>query len=160
MLHVRLINSKTFGVKMVLLCDKTVLIYDKYSGWYVYKKGRTFYVTRKVNGKTVLLHREILGLVEGDGIYGDHINGNGLDNQLTNLRPATQQENNQNVKKCKNNTSGFKGAYLFKRTGKYMSSITHNCKQIHLGYFNTPEEAHEQYCKKGKELFGEFFNAG
>lgn len=50
---------------------------------------------RKRNGQ-IQMHREILGLVEGDGIEVDHINHNGLDNQKNNLRRATKSVNQRN----------------------------------------------------------------
>jgi hypothetical protein len=39
------------------------------------------------------MHREILGLVPGDGLQCDHINGDKLDNRRSNLRAVPQGEN-------------------------------------------------------------------
>lgn len=45
--------------------------------------------------KAVWMHREILGLKEGDGIIVDHRNSDSLDNQRENLRAVTCLENNR-----------------------------------------------------------------
>ena len=43
---------------------------------------------------------------------------------------------------------------------KWHAQIGVNGKVKHLGYFPTPELAHEAYCKGAHELHGEFMNAG
>lgn len=40
------------------------------------------------------------------------------------------------------------GVCLFKRDGNYHSYIKHNGKRIHIGYFDTPEEAHKAWQSK------------
>jgi hypothetical protein len=60
------------------------------------------YATRHLSRKTgahlgVALHREICGLVRGDGLEVDHINGDRLDNRRVNLRVVTRAENGQNI---------------------------------------------------------------
>lgn len=50
--------------------------------------------------RSAYLHREILGLAHGDGIEGDHENGDTLDNRRTNLRRATRSQNAQAIKGC------------------------------------------------------------
>lgn len=159
MIHIRLVVSKTHGVKLVLLCDKSVVSYDKHK-WYITKYGKNFYVERKNGKNNIKLHREILGLESGNVLVGDHWNGNGLDNQFSNLRICPKGDNVRNARKSSNNTSGFKGVFWDKQDKKWRSKIDYDGKTHNLGRFNTPEEAHEAYCKKGKELHGEFFNAG
>lgn len=56
------------------------------------------------------LHRDLLGLVKGDGIYVDHVNHNPLDNRRANLRPGTAWENAQN-NNGRSGTSEFRGVY-------------------------------------------------
>lgn len=41
---------------------------------------------------------------------------------------------------------------------RWLAQINVNKKKIHLGYFSTPEEAHEVYKKAALEHFGEFAN--
>jgi AP2 domain-containing protein/HNH endonuclease len=90
------------------------------------------------------------------GEKGDHINGDIHDNRRENLRVATIAQNSQNKKLAVNNTSGFKGVFLCKRTGKWVSRIGANGKYRHLGTFNTPEDAYAAYCYAAKELHGEY----
>lgn len=78
----------------------------------------------------------------------DHINGDKLDNRIANLRlcPNGNGDNMQNrTAPLKNNRAGLLGAYYFKRTNKFMSSIQVDGKHIHLGYFDTAEDAHAAY---------------
>lgn len=83
----------------------------------------------------------------------DHINGVITDNRIVNLREATNSQNQQNLKKCrKHNASGFLGAHFDKQRGKYKAVIDINKKRYELGFFSTPEEAHEVYLKAKIEL--------
>ena len=74
----------------------------------------------------------------------DHIDGIRTNNHISNLRVVTQQENNFNTR-CK-------GYYFDKSKGKYKAQIQLNGKKIHIGLFNTPEEAREAYLNKKEEL--------
>ena len=71
----------------------------------------------------------------------DHINRNRSDNRISNLREATHTQNARNMSKASNNTSGHPGVHWYSRDSKWLAHITHNYKQIHLGCFNTIEEA-------------------
>ena len=74
----------------------------------------------------------------------DHIDGDKTNNCISNLRVVTQQENQFN-RKCK--------GYTFdKASGKYKAIIKLNQKSIHIGLFDTKEEAHQAYLEKKKEL--------
>ena len=65
----------------------------------------------------------------------DHINRDKLDNQVSNLRIVSQQENSFNTKS--------KGYY--KCGNKYQAKIKINGKTICLGRFETEAEAHNAY---------------
>jgi hypothetical protein len=69
----------------------------------------------------------------------DHINHDPSDNRLCNLRQVTQTANSRNQAMRKNNTSGITGVFRFR--GKWGASITVDRKALHLGYFETIQEA-------------------
>ena len=70
----------------------------------------------------------------------DHIDGDRSNNKISNLRLATNSQNQFNKKKQKNNTSGVTGVYWHKRINKYTSSITCNGKIFGLGNFNKSDK--------------------
>jgi len=86
----------------------------------------------------------------------DHVNGDGWDNSISNLREATKSQNACNRGKTKRNTSGYKGVFLKKNTGKWYAQIHVERKLFHKGGFETPELAHEWYCIMAGKLHGEF----
>jgi hypothetical protein len=76
----------------------------------------------------------------------DHINGDRADNRFCNLREADDAANNQNRKRAnKCSLTGVLGVTYCKQTKRYRAVIMHNRKSIHLGRFDTPEEAHAAY---------------
>jgi phosphotransferase system IIB component len=87
----------------------------------------------------------------------DHIDGNTHNNHISNLRIATQQQQQFNKPVCKTNKLGVKG--VTKAGKRYRAMISINKKQTHLGIFDTIEEARQAYETKARELHGEFFNA-
>ena len=88
-------KDKEFNVKV----DKDIF-YEKLinHSWSVCKKkkDKTYYCRSTINGKCVFLHRYILNLKNTDTVV-DHINGNGLDNTLINLRECDISTNNKNI---------------------------------------------------------------
>jgi HNH endonuclease/AP2 domain len=100
-----------------------------------YLEGTIFYRELKA-------HRVIFKMTHGwCPEYVDHENGNRVDNRPSNLKPATKVENGRNMKRKKNNTSGVNGVSWKKENQKWVAKIVLDKKQVHLGYFNTLEEA-------------------
>ena len=89
----------------------------------------------------------------------DHINNNTLDNNVNNLRWATAKENQYNQKLSKANKCGVKGVCYNKRDKKWRASITVDGIKIHIGSFDTMEEAKQARIKRANEAFGVFINA-
>lgn len=102
------------------------------------------------------MHREILGLKKGDGKEADHINGNGLDNRIENLRTCTRQQNMMNCRSPLWKKNGYKGVSVHKTTGLWRARINFNGKEYSLKYHKTKEDAALAYNKKALELFGQF----
>lgn len=86
----------------------------------------------------------------------DHKNRNRTDNRWSNLRAATNAQNQANVGLQKNNKSGFKGVFFKKSHSKWCALVGVDGKQKHLGYFDSPEKAHAAYASAAGQLFGEF----
>ena len=86
----------------------------------------------------------------------DHINGDKLNNEISNIRSCTQQQNQMNRPKLQNNTSGYKGVSWASDRKKWRAHIRYNNKLIHIGQFDCPKEASKAYEDKASELFGEF----
>jgi hypothetical protein len=81
----------------------------------------------------------------------DHIDGNGLNNIWTNLRPVTRGENNKNIRKRADNTSGTTGVYWDKRSRKWQVKIKLLGCYKHLGLFDSKEDAIA--VRKAAEVF-------
>ena len=62
-----------------------------------------------------------------------------------------------NKKRPSNNKSGFKG--VCQVGDKWQAGIKHQGKSIHLGWHDTPEEAHAAYVAAASRIFGEFARA-
>lgn len=90
------------------------------------------------------------------GMKTDHINGDTLDNQCSNLRTATIGENNLNSPRRATNKSGFKGVSWHKLAQRYRATISVNGKWKYLGYFDTPEAAARAYDEAARKLHGAF----
>ena len=92
--------------------------------------------------KAFLVHRVIWMIVHGEWPeFIDHVNGNGTDNRLSNLRSVSMEENNRNIRKHKTNTSGVTGVYENKRDEKWLAMIWNGNKQINIGTYETKAEA-------------------
>jgi len=80
----------------------------------------------------------------------DHIDGNGINNAIANLREATRLDNGRNQKKHITNTSGTSGVSFDKSKSIWRAYIGNNGVQLFLGQFKTKEDAIK--ARKAKEI--------
>ena len=86
----------------------------------------------------------------------DHIDGNKINNAISNLRSCTYLQNVYNTGKKPNNKVVFRGVSRVNK--KWRARIRVNGINKHLGMFDTAEEASRVYEEKARELHGEFYN--
>lgn len=65
----------------------------------------------------------------------DHIDGNKLNNSISNLRHVSRQCNTRNSKISSANTSGFNGVYYSISANKWNAYIDHDGSRYNLGYY-------------------------
>lgn len=109
-----------------------------------------FYWRTKIIGRNIFNHR-IAWFMEMGEIPDiiDHRDGDGLCNIWTNLREATQAQNFANQEKLIRGVDPFPN-------GKWRAKITVDRNQIHLGMYNSKEEALEVYRKALEEVHGDY----
>lgn len=107
----------------------------------------------EISGKSYAVHKIIWAMHyrEWPATDLDHINGDGLDNRITNLRLATPSQNAMNRRTTKPLPKG-----ITMRNGKYIVRIGINYKRHHLGEFATITEAMAVYKAAADKLHGEF----
>jgi hypothetical protein len=82
----------------------------------------------------------------------DHLNGDQLDNRISNLRDVTPLQNMKNQSMRKDNTSGFCGVVWVKRKHKWRAQIRSNGRTVHLGYFTNFEGAKAARVSANSEM--------
>jgi hypothetical protein len=105
-------------------------------------KNRIGYKVGNFLGSLLLAHRA--AFIHFTGLTPDqvdHINQDRSDNRICNLRAVNNQENKRNQKLSINNTSGRIGVYWCKYTSRWGARIGVGYRSVHLGRFDTREEA-------------------
>ncbi len=118
--------------------------------WHLHKG----YAVTRVEGKLIYLHRLIANAPSG--VMVDHINRDRLDARRSNLRQATNSQNQANVPKRVGTTSQFKGVSRHTFSGRWQARISMGGKQKHLGYFENEEDAARAYDAMAHDIFGPF----
>ncbi len=104
--------------------------------------------------KHFYMHRQIMNTPTG--FDTDHINGDKLDNRRENLRISSRSQNNANMSKLSNNTSGFRGVSWDRRAKKWQARLNKDSQLVYCARFDTKEAAARAYNQKSLELHGEF----
>lgn len=143
--------------KVVLVDDEDFDWLNQWK-WFAQKSRNTYYTIRNVLNKNtkkrfkVSMHKLILNPL--DGLICDHIDGNGLNNQRSNLRICTNQQNSCNRGVGKNASSGVKGVY--KHYKNWQVRIKANYKLITIGTYKTKQLAVIAYNNAALKYYGEF----
>lgn len=104
--------------------------------------------------KNIALHRIIMSAGKDEII--DHINHNKLDNRKCNLRKCTRGQNNINIGKRINNTSGYTGVFYKKDRQKWGARININGEKHSLGCYINKEDAIKARKQAEEMYFGEW----
>ncbi len=100
--------------------------------------------------RTLRMHRLIVPTEAG--LYLDHINGDGLDNRVANLRVATNSQNQMNRRP--NHDHKYKGVSRVR--GKFKAQLKFGGRHVCLGSYRTEEDAALAYDRGAAQYFGEF----
>lgn len=120
------------------------------------KAGKPGYAKRRGAriGLWIWMHKFVIGVESGQV---DHRDGNRLNCQKSNLRPATHSQNCFNRQyEPKRNASGAKGVTWVGRVKKWRVQIKKNRKSHWGGYFSSWAEAVKTYDRMAVRMFGEF----
>ncbi len=119
------------------------------------------YIALNIKQKPYKAHRVAWAIHHGAWPNGeiDHIDGNGKNNRLTNLRLVTHSQNCKNRKLNSNNNSKNKGVSWYPKYEKWRAYISLDGKWISLGYFTTKEEAIAARQRAELKYHGEYARA-
>jgi hypothetical protein len=112
-------------------------------------------ITEHGRARSVLFHRAVLGITDPK-VHVDHINDEGLDNRRANLRTCTPSQNLANKRVLRVSKCGYRGVQKNSRGRSYNARIKVNNKLLHIGSYETPEEAAKAYDARAIEVFGAF----
>lgn len=111
------------------------------------------YTSIKIDGRIYGAHRLAWFWVHGvwPAKKIDHINGDRADNRICNLRDVPTSTNCQNQRRAQShNKTGFLG--VSPDRGRFRAAIWLDGKNLHLGMFDTPEQAHDAYLNAKRRL--------
>jgi hypothetical protein len=140
------------GVNYACLYDKEDQELITRFKWSLHSQG---YAQTTINGKTVLMHRLILGIVDKSDIEADHIFHNKLDNRRSNIRICTHSENRRNARKLKPTAhSQYKGIY--NDLGRWHVQIMKNEKVKNCGRYPSEIIAAKVYDQHAIATFKDY----
>lgn len=136
---------------LVMVDDEDYETLSKFN--WVSMKELTIYSHTTDKGR-ILIHRYIMNCPEN--LEVDHIDGNRLNNQKSNLRIVNSSQNKMNRGPRKDCKSGYKGVTWNNKNCNWNARIMANGRYKHLGCFQSKEEAAKAYNDAAKIYFGEY----
>lgn len=121
--------------------------------WYLAKAKTGLYYARMTCRKKIYLHRLVMNAIKGQVV--DHIDGDTLNCQKSNLRFVTSRQNAANKKVSTRNKLGIKGVSFDKSWNKYVAQIMHQGIN-HRQWFDSIEAASLYYNYWSEKLHGEY----
>lgn len=122
--------------------------------WWAYKAPNMYYAWGYVNKVATRMHRLILGVHNDSSQLVDHADGNGLNNQKSNLRIANSRQNTSNYKR--DNMTGFRGVQQGSKNSFQAKIRGLDGTKYGLGSFPTAELAAQAYDREAIKVHGEF----
>lgn len=141
--------------KVALVDDEDYEWLNQYSWHASGNADGVFYARGYFRGRNVKMHRLILGILDDLGVEGEHIDGDGFNNQRSNLRVATRSQNGANRKGT--GVSKYRGvSFQRKRSKPWMAAVQKDKQWKFIGRYHTEKEAAEAYNRVAAEIHGEF----
>lgn len=139
MIEIPLHNKHGERVGVALIDDEDSHLAER--AWYLSSRGYAA-GSRRIDGRkrSVLLHREIMGLQHGDGRMVDHRSRDQLDCRRENLRIVTALENSQNTPGA-GARSGYRGVAWNEARNLWIAKVHAAGKLHYFGGFQDKEEA-------------------
>lgn len=159
------INSagKYAGKYFVKVDDEDYDYLSKYK-WHIKANGSKTYAIGPVSLSRITgessMHRILMKHLLSGKLMVDHIDGDGLNNQKTNLRIATRSQNMANRNSTPNSSSKYLGVSWdnSRVKKKWRAQITFNGERTYIGNYATEEEAALAYNEVAKKYHGNFSN--
>ncbi|MCO1367170.1 HNH endonuclease signature motif containing protein [Burkholderia multivorans] len=113
-----------------------------------------YYKQCSVDKEKYLVHRIVWLIHHGEFPKHeiDHVDGNGLNNRIENLRAVTGPENRKNLPRRRDNTSGVTGVSWHNKAKKWLAQAQVEGKYVYLGLFDTVESAAQARARASENL--------
>jgi hypothetical protein len=127
-------------------------------GWFRGSKGMRDYWRIYIDGRNYLVHVIAYVIVKGRWPRFEikHRNRDHGDNRWSNLRHATHRQVMYNLKRSRNNKTGFRGVSRFGER-RYRAGLNKKYKRIDLGLFDSVQRAAEAWHSAARRHYGDHY---